>query len=69
MSKGKRVAVIYYFETLPTRLAPVLILDAYGHDRMFYKLWHDPAEESQVPEAGSEEIQRTYLPSCSHPGR
>ena len=35
------MAVIYYFETLPTRLAPVLILDAYGHDRMFYKLWHD----------------------------
>jgi hypothetical protein len=33
------VSVVHYFETLPSSLAPLLILDAYRHDRMFYKLW------------------------------
>lgn len=37
----KKIAVVHYFETLPARLAPILILDAYGHDRLFYKLWRD----------------------------
>ena len=39
LSKGKRVAVIYYFETLPTRCASANPRRL-GHDRMCSKLWH-----------------------------
>jgi hypothetical protein len=67
LSKGKRVAVIHYFETLPPRLAPVLILDAYGHDGMFYKLWHDQRKNLKFLKRAPKRYDD--LPSCSHPGR